>query len=236
MIAGPGPSTLDSRRVVPGGAAWSTYLRAGREVRLTTLGPGANVSLLLFATHSLVDRLNVSDTLKSQMSARIAPPMVLMSDLGLALASMTGSSLDWHDCLCGHSTETHLVRFGPSCYQQDRNARRLSARTGLLSELRKHGKGRADLHGCVNLFSKVAIDAGGGLHLLPQYSTAGDWVTLRADLDLLLVLSTAPHPLATTWAPAGVQIEVGEAPPDDAPRMFRAESARALAQSALVMA
>lgn len=222
--------------VVPGGAAWSVLMRRGREVRLTALAPHANVSLLIFATAPVVDRLNVPDTLKAQMSARVAPPMVLMSDLGLALASMTGSSLDWHDCLCGHSTEAHLVGFGPSSYQRDRNARRLSARTGLLSELRKHGKNRADLHACVNLFSKVAIDADGGLQLVPDHAAGGDWVTLRAELDILIVLSTAPHPLATTWAPAGIRLEFQDAPPDEAPRTFREESARALDQSALVMA
>ena len=30
----------------------------------------------------------------------------------------------------------------------------------------------------------------------------GDWVTLRAEVDLLVVLSTAPHPLDPSWSPA----------------------------------
>lgn len=205
-------------------------------MRFTTLANGANVSLLLFAADHPVDRLNVPDTLKAQMSARIHPPMVLMSDRGLALASVTGSSLDWHDALGGHSTERHVTRFGPSSYQQDRNDRRLSARTGLLSELRKHGRDRADLHASVNLFSKVALSGDGGLSYVEGHSVAGDWATLRAEVDLLLVMSTAPHPLATTWCPAAVRVEVTDAPADDASRLFRDESARALAQSALVWA
>ena len=230
MTVPPGPVP---GHVVPGGAAWSLPVRQGREIRLTALAPGANVSMLLYVLDSPVDRLNLPDTLKSQMSARLRPPMVLMSDRGLAIASMTGSSLDWHDALSGHSTDRHLERFGPSSYQQDRNGRRLSARTGLLSELRKHGRDRVDLHACVNLFSKVAVDEGGSLRLVPDHGGAGDWVTLRADVDLLLVLSTAPHPLATQWQPADVRIEVAPAPPDDGPRSFRQESARALEQSAL---
>ena len=205
-------------------------------MRFTALGDGANVSLLLLAADHPADRLNIPDTLKAQMSARIRPPMVLMSDRGLSLASVTGSSLDWHDALGGHSTETHLARFGPSSYQADRNDRRLSARTGLLSELRKHGRDRADLHATVNLFSKVAVGAEGELSYVPDHSAAGDWVTLRADLDVLLVMSTAPHALAATWAPSAVRVEVTEAPADDGPRLFRDESARALAQSALATA
>jgi uncharacterized protein YcgI (DUF1989 family) len=200
-------------------------------VRFTALAAGANASVLLLTADG--DRLNIPDTLKAQMSACVRPPMVLMSDRGVGLASMTGSSLDWHDALCGHSTDVHVARFGESTYQRDRNERRLSARAGLLSELRKHHLGRADLHGSLNLFSKVELP---DLRLVPDHCKQGDWVALRAELDLLIVLSTAPHPLAAIWAPAAVRLEVREAPLDDGPRLFRAESARALQQAALVVA
>src|SRR5882757_235727 len=122
---------------LPGGAAWSFPVRAGRRIRLTALGPDANATMLLFGPDRL-DRLNVPDTLKAQMSACIRPPMVLMSDRGQALASVTGSSLDWHDALTGFGHETHLERFGPSSYGADRNAWRRAAHTGLVSELTRH--------------------------------------------------------------------------------------------------
>jgi uncharacterized protein YcgI (DUF1989 family) len=224
------------RHEVPGGAAWSLRVRHGREVRFTARAAGANASLLLLAAGHAVDRLNVPDTLKAQRSACVRTPMVLMSDRGLGLASVTGSSLDWHDALCGHSTDKHVRAFGPSTYQQNGNDRRLSARTGLLSELRKHGRGQADLHACVNLFSKAAIGVDGGLSLAEDHCAEGDWIALRAEVDLLVVLSTAPHPLASRWSPAAVAVAVTEAAPNDAPRAFTAESARALDQSALVNA
>jgi uncharacterized protein YcgI (DUF1989 family) len=221
---------------VPAGAAWSVRVRAGRQVRCTALGAGANLSTLLLRADDPVDRLNLPDTLKAQMSACVRPPMVLMSDRGVGLASVTSSSLDWHDALCGHSTDRHLERFAPTSYQADRNDRRLSARTGLLSELRKHGRDRADLHASVNLFSKVALDDQGGLAHVPGWSVEGDEVVLRAEVDLLVLVSTAPHPLATSWEPAAVRLEVGAAPTDDGPRSFRAESARALEQAERVRA
>ena len=210
---------------VPGGAAWSLRVRRGREVRLTALGPGANASLLVLSTDG-TDRLNIPDTLKAQMSACVRAPMVLMSDRGVGLVSMTGSSLDWHDALCGHSTDRHVT----SCtsYQELRNDRRVSARAGLINELRKHGRDRADLHASLNLFSKVAVGDDGRLALAEEHCAEGDWVTLRTEVDVLLVLSTSPHPLATTWAPAAVRIAVGDAPPDEGPRLHRDESARAL--------
>jgi uncharacterized protein len=68
----------------------------------------------------------------------------------------------------------------------------------LTIELAKHGFGPADLHGCINFFSKVAIadDASASLTYKPDHARAGDTVTLRAEQDLLIFISTAPHPLA----------------------------------------
>jgi urea carboxylase-associated protein 2 len=222
---------------LPGGAAISLVLPVHDVVRLTTLGDGGNVSMLLYAARRPYERLNLPDTLKAQMSARIAPLMVLMSHLGNALASVTGSSLDWHDALTGHSTDEQvLARYGPSSYGVDRNDWRLSARKGLLNELWKHDLGPRDLHANVNWFTKVvpADDDRGTLTFVDGWSSAGDWVDLRAEQDLLMVLSTSMHPLdpSPQWRARGLRIDVSHGPApaqDDPSRLFRAESARSLA-------
>ena len=224
---------------IPAAASWSLTVRAGRVLTLTALDDDAVCSALVFPAADPVDRLNIPDTLKAQMSARIRPPMVLMSDRGAALASVTGSSLDWHDCLTGHSLDVHAEAFGPSSYGADRNGWRRSARYGFESELRKHGRGPADLHGCVNFFAKVAIGPDGALAHEPGHARAGDWVTLRAEQDLLLLLSTAPHPMSAAWTAGAVRAEVGAgqpAGPDDPSMTFRPESARALAAAKAVLA
>ncbi|HWC36266.1 MAG TPA: urea amidolyase associated protein UAAP1 [Mycobacteriales bacterium] len=227
-----------TRWVVPGGAPWSLAVPRSRVIRLTCLAPRANVAMLLYADGERSERLNVPDTLKAQMSARIKPGMVLMSDMGRALASVTGSSLDWHDAITGHGVDAHLARYGPSSYAADRNAWRRSARDGLLQELAKHDLSARDLHATVNWFSKVAPigDDKGTLAFHADHAGAGDWVELRTELDVLVVLSTSPHPLdpEPTWQPAGVEIAISETPPagdDDACRVSRAEAGRALALS-----
>lgn len=222
-------------------AHWSVQVRAGRELLLTARHNQVNCSTLLFVARDRVDRLNIPDTLKAQMSACVRPPMVLMSDRGTALASVTGSSLDWHDALCGHSLDAHLERFGPSDYAADRNSWRRSARSGLLSELGKHGRGEADLHAGVNFFSKVAVadDERGSLTFVPGHAAAGDWVALRAEQDLLVMVSTAPHPLDPDWNPGAVLAEVRPTGPvtDQDPSMrFRPEAARALEAARVVYA
>ena len=222
---------------VPGGAAESLRLRRHRTITFRALGHNPNVAILIYALDDPTERLNVPDTLKAQMSARIRPPMTLMSDMGRALASVTGSSLDWHDAITGHSLQpTVEAQYGPSSYAEDRNEWRRSARFGLLTELWKHDLGARDLHANINLFSKVAAggDDRGTLAYVPGHASEGDWVTLRAEIDLLIVLSTAPHPLsdpAEGWNPSGVTLTVADGPapgPDDASRNWRAETQRSL--------
>ncbi|WP_371401339.1 DUF1989 domain-containing protein [Kribbella sp. NBC_00662] len=189
---------------IPGSAAWSAPVRAGRTITLTALADGANATVLIIGADRL-DRLNIPDTLKSQMSARIKPGMVLMSDRGLALATVIGSSLDWHDCLTGALPDRLL-----------------------LLELTKHGFGEADLHGCINFFSKVAVanDPRASLAFIPDHAHAGDTVTLRADQDLLLFISTAPHALSDS--PAGSVAVQLESPAEVADPELREEAVRAL--------
>ena len=216
--------TLNSHDI-PGGSAWSTPVRAGRLITLTALGKGANLSVQLVGADRL-DRLNVPDTLKAQMSACIRPPMVLMSDRGLALASVLASSLNWHDALTGYAHDRPL---------NDLNRHGMSG-SGLIIELAKHGLGEADLHGCVNFFSRVDIDEQGGLRFLPGHAPAGATVTLRTEQDLLMIAAATPHPMddVKIRGVAGVRVEVAFAAPPtarDEPAQFRPESGRALEQT-----
>ena len=67
----------------------------------------------------------------------------------------------------------------------------------------------------VNIFENVGIDKTGRLEILPPVATRGDHITLRAELDLILVLSTCPMDIVpTNGADRRVKaVEVTVAPP-----------------------
>jgi urea carboxylase-associated protein 2 len=212
---------------IPGGAAWTVWLPRRHELVLTALGDDPNVSMLIYSARDPLERLNIPDTLKAQMSGCVRPPMVLMSDMGRALVSVTGSSLGWHDAITGHS----LRVADPSSFAAARNDRRRPARDLLLDELYKLGLGERDLHACVNWFSKAGIAPDGALAYVPGHARAGDRVQLRAEQDVIVVLATSPHVLNDEWSPSPVRASVSPAAPpgpDDPSRSFRDESARAL--------
>ncbi len=221
--------------ILPGGAMWSMPVARHRHIRFTALAAGANVAALLFNLRQPLDRLNVPDTLKALHTAKLTRGHVLMSDMGHALASIVEDSLGWHDPLGGCSTAEHIRdKYGVLAYQQARNDRFRNARDNFLVELGKHGLGERDLDATINFFSRVAAGVDGRLAFDPAHAPAGATLTLRTEMDVLIVLSNTPHPLAPAGAyprvPVKIEIEPG-APPaaDDHCRRFRPECARALA-------
>ncbi|HEX5372362.1 MAG TPA: urea amidolyase associated protein UAAP1 [Aquabacterium sp.] len=219
--------------IVPGGGHWSWRLSRGTALRFVALEAGANVSVVLYAAHDKLERYNMPDSLKAQHTARYTRGHVLMSDMGRAMASITADSLGWHDPMGALLDSQRMAqRYGEHRFEQHRNAMHRSGKDGLLIEIGKHGLSRRDLIAPVNLFSKVSVDAEGRFDFASSHAHVGDMVELRCDMDLVLALSTAPHPLdpSPTYAPRKVGIVAwrsGPAPADDDCRTFCGENARA---------
>lgn len=223
--------------VVPGGGHWSWRMPRGSAMRFVALQAGANVSLVLYAAHEKLERYNMPDSLKAQHTAHYTRGHVLMSDMGRSMASFTADSVGWHDPL-GALLDRDLMaqKYGERRFEQHRNAMYRSGKDGLLIEIGKYGLTRRDLIAPVNLFSKVSVDAEGRFAFAPEHAPAGAHVELRFDMDVIVALSTAPHPLdpAPAYAPKQVGIAAwrcGTAPASDYCRAFRGENARALHNS-----
>lgn len=218
---------------LPGGNHWSARLRRGTALRLTDRQGGANVSALFYNAEQPLERYNMPDTLKSQHTAFLTAGYVCQSDMGRVLCSITADTVGWHDTWCGVSDAAMvLARYGEKRYQQHRNAMHRNGRDGLLIELAKWGLGVRDLVPSVNFFSKVVPDADGALSHVPGHSVAGSHVDLRFEMDTLVVLSAAPHPLDARpdYAPSDVRLGAYRAAPvaaDDACRLQCPQNGRA---------
>ena len=218
--------------VVPAGTHWSGLLRRGLGLRLTDIEGGANCSVTLFNPEDKLERYNMPDTLKAQHTALLTRGHCLYSDMGRVFCSIVDDSLGWHDPLCGVSDAAMCkVRYGESHYQQQRNDMVRSGRDSLLVELGKYGLGARDLGPTVNFFSKVTADESSKLAFQSGHSKRGDHVDLRFEMNTLLCLSTAPHPLDPNpaYAPRPVQLTVWRIPAaaqDDHCRNSRPENQR----------
>jgi len=227
------PSAPVLARTLTHAGMWSGVISRGKTLRLTDLAGGANVGLLLYNADVPTERYNLPDTLKGQHIFYLRHPYCLHSDMGRVLASITADTVGWHDTVCGCS-DARLVaaKYGEKNYQTARNDWHRNARDCFLIELAKWGLGPRDLVPNLNLFSKVVADDAGRLTFVPGNSKAGDHLTLRFEMDTLVVLNTCQHPLDPDpqYRSREVRLEVFRTPaPDagDACRRSRPENERA---------
>lgn len=217
---------------LPAGCHFSLVVRRGYTLRLRDLGGGANVGLLAFNQDEKSERYNMADTLKAQHVSRLTAPLVLYSDMGRVLMSMTHDDCGWHDTICG-TTDARMIaeQYGELDFQTARNDYRRNGRDGFLAELGRWGLSRRDLVANVNLFSRVVAGDDGAMTYVEGNSPAGSTVDLRAELNCLVTLTSAPHPLAPhrVYPTGEVALSVhwsGAAGPADPCRHARPENER----------
>ncbi|HSU41885.1 MAG TPA: urea amidolyase associated protein UAAP1 [Polyangiaceae bacterium] len=217
-----------------GGQMWSRVFKRGETLKLTDLEGGASVAALFFNADQPLERYNMPDTLKAQHIARLTRGNVLYSDMGRVLCSVIADSAGWHDTITGHQRADGLrAKYGEGSYQALRNDFFRNTRDNFLIELGKYGLGKRDLHANVNFFVKVVADLEGALKWAPV-THAGASVELRAELNVLAILSNTPHPLdpSPRYAPKPVGLDIFQGAPagaDDACRHSCAENERGFA-------
>jgi urea carboxylase-associated protein 2 len=218
---------------IQGGASWSLVLRRGNLLRLEDIEGGANAATLLYNRDCPVERYNMPDTLKGQHIAHLTAGFILMSDMGRVMASITDDSVGWHDPLGGFNNAASVAaKYGEANYQEHRNAWHRNAHSNLLAEAAKYGLGLRDLGPTVNFFSKVQVAEDGEMQFIPGNSQAGDFVGIRAEMDLLVIIDTGQHPLDPNpvYAPKPIHFSLhkaGSVSADDPCRKSRPENARA---------
>jgi len=208
------PSVLHSQ-ILPGGATWSHVLKRGTALRITDTLGNANVAAYFLNFEIPSERFNLPDTLKAQHTARLTSGHVLFSDMGRVLCSITEDTVGWHDPLAGISNAAMVEKkYGKLSYQEARNNWRQNTREGFLVELGKYGMGPRDLHATVNFFSKVSVDHEGKMQYVSGNSPAGSYIELRAEMNVLVLLNTLPHPLDPdpVYSPKPVNLEIKRVP------------------------
>ena len=229
---------------LPGNGHWSLEMRRGSLMKITDLEGGANVGMLFYNPRNLLERYNAPDTLKCQHTFKLQRGNCLYSDMGRIFASIiedhsANGTGNWHDTICGNSNAEQMEQqWGKRDYQTHRNQWFQNGYDAFLVELAKYGLGRADMASNINWFSKVIADEQGNIQLDTKNQAAGNSVTLRFEMDTLVIMHTCPHPLnkSNRYPFAAVEIELGEADPvaeDDFCKNFREENQRGFQNNAL---
>jgi uncharacterized protein len=225
------PGKVVSDDVVPGGWYATLALKRGEALRLVDVEGTGACAFLAWSADDPSERLNHADTVKVQWTTRLARGRILLSDMGRALVSIvedtTGGA---HDPLTGTSNAASTFRkYGAGAFRNGRD--------NLVVAAAKLGLSRRDLGPAITFFAPVSVRENGTFRWDPAAKRPGGFVDLRAEMDLLVALSLAPHPLdpAPTYAPGSVRVVRHRAEPpgsDDICRTMTAEAARAFRNTA----
>ncbi|HEX2736466.1 MAG TPA: urea amidolyase associated protein UAAP1 [Polyangiaceae bacterium] len=219
------------REKLRGGQMWSRVIRRGQVLRLIDVEGGATPAALFYNARLPLERYNMPDTLKAQQIARLTEGAVLYSDMGRILMSLIHDGVGWHDTISGHLDAAASERkYGAGRYQELRNEFYRNTHDNFLIELGKYGLGERDIVPNVNFFTQIKPSLDGKLEWATQ-AQAGASVDLRAEMDVLVVLSNTPHPWdpGNKYAPRPLELVVWRAEPvtrDDVCRNFRPENGR----------
>ena len=213
-----------AEQIIPPGWYWSAHVPRGRTLRIVNEHATPGISALFWNADEPSERYNPADTVKLQWTARIGKGKILLSDMGRVLASVTGDTCGHHDCIAGGSTpESNARNYGAA------NLR--NTRDNFLLAASKHGLSPRDVGPCVTFFAPVTTDEKGRFVWREDGLLSGQYIDLRAEMNLIVALSNCPHPLSSgAWRAREVRAILWRSPPpeaDDACRNASEEAVRA---------
>jgi len=189
--------------VVPARQPWSRVITQGEVLRLIDLEGQQAVDFLCYNAKDLGDRYNSMNTIKVQQNCYVGKGTVLYSDAGMPLFTVIEDSLGRHDTVYGCCSNPnnflrYNVRTTESCY------------SNFLAELAKHGLDRSAIVSNLNFFMQVPIMPDGAAGVAADVSPPGSYVDLRAEMDVLAMLSNCPqmHNPCNAYNPTPIRVIV----------------------------
>jgi len=182
----PGRIVADER--VASNASWSAVVAAGNVLTIVDVGGNQSADFLVYDAHDTAHRYSAPDTLVAQGNAYLREGSVLLSNESLPLMAVVVNEIDRQDTIGGAcSKESNTLRYGHHVAFQH------ACRENFLTEAAVHGLGARDLVSNINWFMNVPIEADGSLGIVDGMSAPGKRVALRAERDVLVIVSNCPQ-------------------------------------------
>ncbi len=184
------PSDAVRDEILPAGKGWLHIIKAGQHFRILDLEGNQAVDTLFYNASDPADRYDAVATIRAQGNIFLTTGTRLMSSEGNVLLTITADTCGRHDTLGGAcSAESNSVR-----YALDKKHMH-NCRDSFLIELANSPQGltKRDLAGNINFFMNVPVTPEGGLTFADGVSAAGKYVEMRADMDVLALISNCPQ-------------------------------------------
>lgn len=186
----PGEATHDF--TLPAGEPWLHEVKKGQTFRIVDLQGNQAVDTLFYNARDPVERYSAQDTIRRQGNIYLTAGSPIMSGAGNVMLRIVADTCGRHDTLGGAcAAESNSVR-----YALDKRYLH-SCRDNFLIALARwggsYGLTKRDIAANINFFMNVPVTAAGGLTFEDGVSAPGKYVELRAEMDVLVLISNCPQ-------------------------------------------
>jgi urea carboxylase-associated protein 1 len=184
------PANAFYRQVVKAGDSWIREIKRGDIVRIVDLKGNQAVDTLFYNASDYADRYSFQDTIRQQRNIYLTTGTKLLSANGNVLLTIVADTCGRHDTLGGAcATESNMVRY--AIEKRYMHACRQSFLKAILAF--EHGFEKRDIANNINFFMNVPVTPEGKLTFEDGISEPGKYVELRAEMDVLGVISNCPQ-------------------------------------------
>lgn len=195
------------QHIIPAGDWWVHEIKKGRSLRITDLEGNQAADTLFFSAADPTERYSADQTIQHQAALYLTTGTRLMSTEGNVLLEITEDTCGRHDTLGGAcSRESNTMRYSHD--KEHMHACRDSFIRGAQEwnvELTKR-----DLACNINFFMNVPVTPDGGLSFADGISAPGRYVQMRAEMDVVCLISNCPqlNNPCNGWNPTPVRVEI----------------------------
>jgi len=184
------PAAALYRKVIGAGDYWIHEIETGRIFRIADLEGNQAVDTIFFSARETSERYSVIDTIVGQRNIYLTTGTVLRSNLGNPMLTVTADTCGRHDTLGGAcAAESNQVRY--AIEKRHMHACRNSFLLAIADP--KWNLKKRDLAPNINFFMNVPVTPEGKLTFEDGISEAGKYVEMRAEMDVICIISNCPQ-------------------------------------------
>lgn len=176
--------------VHPAGEPWMRTLRRGQIFRIVDLEGNQAVDTIFYSAADPLERYSLTHTIQAQGALYLGVGSRLMSSEGNAMLTIVADTCGRHDTLGGAcASESNTVRYaiGKRFMHSCRDNYMLALAHS------SQGLGKRDVVSNINFFMNVPVTPEGKLTFEDGLSAPGKYVEMRAEMDLIVLVSNCPQ-------------------------------------------
>lgn len=183
------PDQAIFRHVIPAGEPCLFEVKKGQTLRILDLEGNQAVDTLFYSASNPRERYDAQRTLRRQNRVYLSTGTVLYSNRGNPLLTIVADTCGRHDTLGGAcAQESNSVRYALGKRYMH------SCRDNFLCACLHDGRlGKRDIGANINFFMNVPVTPEGGLTFEDGISAPGKYVELRAEMDVITLISNCPQ-------------------------------------------